>query len=147
MTNSRALRLAEWTGRVLLLGAVAFWWGAVVFPPLVSAAFPDFLPPDTIPPTLTPDQEGTAANAVSAFFLLITALLAFANAYRSFDRFRTRGNRITMLGWTALAITTAGLAWEEIAEFKLAEGIWELGRAVLGTSPIEGITGLCWRVR
>ena len=45
MTGSTVRRLAEWTGRVLLLGAVAFWWGLIVVPRLVSLAFPELLPP------------------------------------------------------------------------------------------------------
>ena len=134
MTDSPVRPLAEWAGRILLLLAVVFWWGAVVIPRLVSIVFPDFLPPNAAPHHLNPDQEGTAANAVSAFILLIAALLAFANAHRSFDWFRMRTERTATLGWTALAATAAFLAWEEIAEFKLAAGIWELGKGIFGTA-------------
>ena len=66
MTASPVRRRAQWTSGVLLLGAVAFWWGLIVVPRLVSLAFPELLSPDTIPRHLNPDQEGTVANAVSA---------------------------------------------------------------------------------
>ena len=79
MTASQGWRLAEWAGRALLLGAVAFWWGLIVVPRLVSLALPDLLPPDAISRHLNPDVEGSLANAVSATALLIAALLAFAN--------------------------------------------------------------------
>ena len=145
MTGSTVRRLAEWTGRVLLLGAVAFWWGLIFAPRLVSLTFPDLLSPDAIPPHLNPDTERTVANAVSAIFLLIAALLAFANALRSFGRLRTqhvsrRGavpqahGWIATGGWTALAVTAAFLAGEEVAEFKTAAGMIALGEIVLGTA-------------
>ena len=58
MTDSPVRPLAEWTGRVLLLGAVAFWWGAIVIPRLVDLAFPGFLPSGVTPLHLNPDREG-----------------------------------------------------------------------------------------
>ena len=141
---------AERTGRGLLLGTVAFWWGAVVVPQLVSLAFPELLPPSPILRHLNPDNEGTVANTVSAVALLTVAMLAFVNALRLFGRLRAHdvrrskavrlfdrlGSRdwIAAGGWTALAITATFLAWEEIAEFKLAAGIWELGKGMLGTA-------------
>ena len=144
MTASQVRRPAEWTGRVLLLAAVAFWWGAIVVPRLVSLAFPELLPPDAIPRDLNPDKERTVANAVSAIFLLIAALLAFANALRSFGRLRTqdvsrRGavrqarGWVAAGGWTALAVTAAYLAWEEVSEFHVS-GTRDLGEIVLGSS-------------
>ncbi len=145
MTGSTVRRLAEWTGRVLLLGAVAFWWGLIFAPRLVSLTFPDLLSPEAIPPHLNPDVERNLANAVSATFLLIAALLAFANTLRSFGRLRTqdvsrRGavpqahGWIATGGWTALAVTATFLAWEEIFEFKGAAGMSALGQMVLGTA-------------
>ena len=144
MTASQVRRPAEWTGRVLLLAAVAFWWGAIVVPRLVSLAFPELLPPDAIPRDLNPDKERTVANAVSAIFLLIAALLAFANALRSFGTLRTqdvsrRGvvrqarGWVAAGGWTALAVTAAYLAWEEVSEFHVS-GTRDLREIVLGSS-------------
>ena len=139
MTARRAGRLAEWTGRALLLGAVAFWWGAIVVPRLVSLTFPELLPHDALPSNLDPDDEGSLANAVSALLLLATALLALANAIVSHRRARrlSDGPRtqgwIAAAGWAALAITTAYLAWEEVSEFH-AEGTRGLGETVLGAA-------------
>ncbi len=139
MTARRAGRLAEWTGRALLLGAVAFWWGAIVVPRLVSLTFPELLPHDALPSNLDPDDEGSLANGVSALLLLVTALLALANAIVSYRRARrlSDGPRtqgwIAAAGWAALAITTAYLAWEEVSEFH-AEGTRGLGETVLGAA-------------
>ncbi len=113
---------------MLLLGAVAFWWGAIVLPRLVSLAFPELLSPDAVPPQLNPDEEESLANTVSAIFLLITALLALGNAVVS----RRRGaGLIAVGGWTALAVMTASVAWEEKADFKggfaPAAGRWLFG--------------------
>ena len=72
MTASRVWWLAEWTGRIMLLAAVAFWWGAVVGPGLISLTFPELLSRDAIPRHLDPDSEGNLNNAVSAIALLIT---------------------------------------------------------------------------
>ena len=93
----RGWRPAEWSGRALILGAVAFWWGLIVVPRLISMAFPELLSLDAIPRHLDPDSEGNLANAVSAIFLLITALLAFAmvrQAHYARSYWDTKG------GWT-----------------------------------------------
>ena len=139
MGISPVWRLAEWTGRIVLLGAVAFWWGAIVVPRLVSLTFPELLPPDAIPRDLDPDNEGSLANAVSGISLLVTALLALANAIvsyrgarRLFDRPRTE-DWIAAAGWTALAVTAAYLAWEEVSEFH-TEGARALGETMLGAA-------------
>ena len=150
MTGSPVRRLAARTGRALLLGAVAFWWGAVVGPRLFSLAFPALLATDAIPPHLNPDLEGSLANAVSAAALLIVALLAFANALRPFDKARAEPAEVLTAqdvshrkavrqahgwtvagGWTALAATAAYLAWDEVSEFHIARTL-ALGREVLG---------------
>ena len=133
MTSSRVWRLAEWTGRALLLGAVGFWWGLIVVPRLVSLAFPELLAPDAIPRHLDPDSEGNLANAVSAIALLITGLLALGNAVVSRGGLRQAGGWIAAGGWTVLGATAIYLAWEEVSEFH-AEGTRALGETLLGTA-------------
>ena len=131
MTVGKGWWLAERTGRALLLGAVAFWWGLIVVPRLVSLAFPDLLSLDAIPRHLDPNSEGNLANAVSAIFLLITALLAFAMVRQAHH---ARSYWITTGGWAVLAVTAAVLAWEEVSGFHdvRAEGTRALGETVLG---------------
>ena len=130
MTVGKGWRLAERAGRVLLLGAVAFWWGLIVVPRLVSLAFPELLSGSAIPLQLNPDLEGTVANAVSAIFLLITALLAFAMVRQAHH---ARSYWITKGGWAVLAVTAAYLAWEEVSEFHVS-GTRDLGDVILGSS-------------
>lgn len=113
-SHSPALRMTEWTGRILLVGAVAFWWGAIVVPRLVSLAFPQVLAPESIPWHLNPDQDGSGTNAVSAAALLIAACLALGNAVISR---RMKAGRTAVGGWTTLALTAAYLAWEEVSDF------------------------------
>ena len=128
MTASQGWRLVEWAGRALLLGAVAFWWGLIVVPRLVSLALPDLLPPDAVSRHLNPDVEGSLANAVSAMALLIAALLAFANVVVS----HRKGSGWTAIGgWAALAAALAYLAWDEVSEFHI-ERTLALGREVFG---------------
>ena len=131
MTVGKGWWLAERTGRVLLLGAVAFWWGLIVVPRLVSLAFPELLSLDAIPRHLDPDKERTVANAVSAASLLIVALLAFVMVRQAHH---ARSYWITTGGWTVLAVTAAVLAWEEVSGFHDVryEGTLALGEAVLG---------------
>ena len=128
MTASPVRRLMARTGRVLLLGAVAFWWGAVVGPRLFSLAFPALLATDAIPPHLNPDLEGSLANAVSAISLLTAALLAMAMVRQAHHE---RSYWITTGGWAVLAVTAAYLAWEEVSEFHIASTL-ALGDEVLG---------------
>ena len=128
MTKVR--RPAQWAGRLLLVGVVAFWWGGYVVPHLVSIAFADFLPFSALPEALDADREGFAANAVSAAVLATVALLAFVNAGRSL---RPRDKWISLAGWTALGLTTVVLAVEEIAEFK-AETLIPAAREVYHSS-------------
>ena len=131
MTASPGWRLAGWTGRLLLVGLVAFWWGAVVAPQLISLAFPWLLPRGALPPQLNPNAEGSVANTISAGSLLIVALLALGNALRQAQYVsRRRALRpldkrvaqdathgwIAAVGWTALAVGAALLAWEESHE-------------------------------
>ena len=119
MERTRALvtgPLAGWTGRLLLLGAVVFWWGAVVVPNLISLAFPAWLPPESIPRDLNPDIdfEGRLANRVSTAALLVLAGLAFANAVVGH---RSAAGRVVVGGWSVLAVTALLVAWEETTDF------------------------------
>lgn len=139
MTGSLIRRLAEWTGRSLLLGVVAFWWGAVVAPQLISISFPSLLPWSALPPQLNPDDERSIANAVSAASLLIVALLALGSAVVSRRR---RARPITVGGWVLLAGMAALLAWEEKADFR-GWLVPAVGRRLFGdlwpyTSGIDG---------
>ena len=96
------------------MGAVAFWWGAVVIPQLLRLLFPELLPAGATPWQLHPDQEGNVANAVSAAALSTLASLALATAVRNGCR---RAGWIAIGGWAALAATGAYLAWEEVVGF------------------------------
>ena len=78
--QSVALRVAEWTGRLLLVTIVTLWWGGHVVPQLFSLAFPALLPPDNLLHQLDPELDESFANALSAAILLTVALLAVANA-------------------------------------------------------------------
>ena len=118
MAQARALvtgPLAGWTGRLLLLGAVGFWWGAVVAPNLVSLVFPEWLAPEAIPRDLNPDidYEGRLANRVSTAALLV--LGAFALLIAVVSRRRDEG-RTVVGGWALLAGTAFLLSWEETSE-------------------------------
>ena len=140
VVDPRQVRAAWWGGRVLLLGAVAFWWGATVAPRLVSLVFPQWLPADAIPWHLDPDQDGSAANAVSAAALATAAFLAFATASKSR---RQAAGWIAVGGWTTLAITTAFLAWEEIFDFH-ATGLTGVARSVFGGEVVEALGTYVW---
>ncbi|MCY3801081.1 MAG: hypothetical protein OXG46_05850 [Chloroflexi bacterium] len=129
MTVSPVWRLAEWTGRCVLLGAVAFWWGAIVGPELFGLSFPSVLPTG-VPLQLNPDSETSVGNAVSAASLLIVAILTFGNLIGIFGKLRdrevglpntSRGWRrlsardwIAAGGWLTLALAAAYLAWKEM---------------------------------
>ena len=114
MTGRRVWRLAEWAGRVLLLGAVAFWWGGYVASQLLGLAFPS-PSPNALQVSLNASNEMTVANMFSAATLLVVALLAFGNVVVSRRR---RSGWITVSGWTVLTATTAVVALEEVVEFK-----------------------------
>ena len=126
--HSPALRMTEWTGRILLVGAVVFWWGGHVGPQLFSFAFPELLAPDALPPQLNPEQDGSLANMVSAVALVFAAVLAVGNAIAS--RRRAAG-WLAISGWTLLALTAAYLAWEEVSDFH-ATDLDPIGRTILG---------------
>jgi hypothetical protein len=119
MDRARTLVLGPtvgWIGRLLLIGAVLFWWGGVVVPNLVSLAFPEWLAPEAIPRDLNPDidWEGRLANRVSAAALLVLAGLALGSAVAS----RRRNEAWPApTGWAVLAVTAALLFWEESSDF------------------------------
>ena len=98
---------------MLLLCAVAFWWGGYVAPQLLSLAFPSLLPPDNLLVQLDPEIEHGFANAASAATLLSVALLSAANAIVGGRR---RTGRVAVGGWTMLATTAALVAVDEIAD-------------------------------
>ena len=112
--GSRARRLAEPIGRLLLLGAVVFWWGAIVLPQLISFTVPEMLPRGALPRHLNPDTEGSLANAVSAASFAVVALLALGNTSRSLRIQNAQKNWIAVGGWAALAVTAAYLTVDEI---------------------------------
>lgn len=112
---TRVLWLAQWPGRLLLVGAVAFWWAGFVVPRLISLVHPAWLAESDIPRWLNPDAEANVANSVSAAALGTAALLALANAATSRRR---RAGRLEILGWTVLGAMAAGIAVEEIVELK-----------------------------
>ena len=119
MERTRALvtgPLAVWTGRLVLLGAVLFWWGGVLIPHLVSLAFPAWLAPEAIPRDLNPDIdfEGRLANRVSAAGLFVLATLALVNAVVAY---RKTAGWVVAGGWSVLAFTAFVLAWEETTDF------------------------------
>ncbi len=113
MIGSRAWRRAEPVGRLLLLGAVVFWWGAIVLPQLFSMAFPDLLSWTTLPRQLNPDIEGTLANAVSALSLAVVAFLALGNTVREFRIQNARKNWTAIGSWAVLAVTAVYLTVDE----------------------------------
>ena len=116
MTPKSAWRLAGWSGRLLLLGVVVFWWGGYVATQLFSLAFPAVLPPwDATLGRLNASNEGTIANTVSAATLATMTLLALAAVV--VNRQRSAG-WIAVGGWAALATSAAALTLEELVEFK-----------------------------
>ncbi|MCY4113505.1 MAG: hypothetical protein OXG33_06145 [Chloroflexi bacterium] len=126
--HSPAPRMTEWTGRLLLVGAVVFWWGGHVGPQLFSFAFPALLSPDALPPQLNPEQDGSLANLVSAVALVMAALLALANAIVCR---RKAAGRLAVSGWSLLGLTAAYLAWEEVSDFH-ATDLDPIGRTIFG---------------
>ena len=131
-----AWRPAGWVGRLLLLGAVAFWWGGYAGTHLFSLAFPTLLPPwDATLGRLNASNEGTLANTVSGATLACVTVLALAAAVVS--RRRSAG-WIAVAGWAAVALTTAALAFEEVAEFR--------ARGPISLFEHAGRVGLPWPV-
>ena len=134
--------LAGWTGRLLLLGAVVFWWGGVVTPNLFSLAFPDLLSPEAIPRDLNPDidWEGRLANRISAAALLVLALLALVSA--EVNR-RRGGGQLAVGGWLILSGTATVLFWEETSDFHTA-ALPGFARRVFGDSLVSETGTFAW---
>lgn len=108
-----AVRVADWTGRALLVGVVGMWWGGHVAPQLFSLAFPALLSPDNLLHQLDPELDEGFANAASAATLLIVALLAAANAVVGWRR---GANPIALGGWLLLAALVAVIAVSEMSD-------------------------------
>ena len=122
-----AWRRATGLGRIALLSVVAFWWGGYVIPHLFSLAFPALLPPwNTTLGRLNASNEGTIANAVSAATLASVSLLVVATAVASYRR---SAGWMAVGGWVAIALTTAALTFEELAEFKTDGPVSVVGHA------------------
>ncbi|MDE2902400.1 MAG: hypothetical protein OXP73_05160 [Chloroflexota bacterium] len=134
--------LAGWLGRLALLGAVSFWWGAVVAPNLISLAFPEWLSPDAIPRDLNPDidWEGRLANRVSAAALLVLAVAALVSA--AVNR-RRGGGRLAMGGWLVLSVTAMVLFWEETSDFH-ATALPGMARRVFGEGLVSEAGTFVW---
>ncbi len=122
-----AFRLAKGFGRFLLLSAVVFWWGAYVLPHLFSLAFPALLPPwNSTLGQLNASNEGTVANSFSAATLASVTFLAVA---ATIANHRRSAGWMAVGGWAAIALTTAALTFEELAEFKKVGPVSVVGHA------------------
>ncbi|MCY3913915.1 MAG: hypothetical protein OXG43_11830 [Chloroflexi bacterium] len=108
-----AVRVAEWIGRILLVGVVGFWWGGHVGPQLFSLAFPSVLSPDSLLRQLDPELDEGFANTASAATLLIVALLAAANTAVGWRR---GSGRVAVGGWFLLAALVAVIAVSEMSD-------------------------------
>ncbi len=139
MIGSRARRLAEPVGRLLLLAAVVFWWGAIVLPQLISLAFPDLLPWTTLPRQLNPNTEGSLANAVSALSLAVVAFLALGNTSRSLRTHNARKKLIAIGGWTLLTVTAVYLTADEIFDPRTMSAFERLGHFLFGEAYNEDL--------
>ncbi|MDE2919623.1 MAG: hypothetical protein OXR64_07220 [Chloroflexota bacterium] len=127
IAESWVWRITGRAGRLLLLGALAFWWGAYVLPHLVSLAFPTLLPPwNTTLGRLNASNEGTIANSVSAATLAGVTLLVVATAVINHRR---SAGWMAVGGWAAIALTTAAVTFEELAEFKKYGPVAVVGHA------------------
>ncbi|MYD93886.1 MAG: hypothetical protein F4Y02_09380 [Chloroflexi bacterium] len=101
-------------GRLLLVGAVVFWWGAFVIPRLVSLVFPEWLSPASIPWHLNPEQEGSVANVLSAVSFLTVGLLGTANAVVGY---RAMAGWVAVGGWGVLAVAAALASLNELLDY------------------------------
>ncbi len=134
--------------RLLLLGVVAFWWGAVVLPNFLSLAVPSLVPSNAVPLDLQPDVEGSAANTFSAAMLVVLAGLALGNALAGLRRTSSLTGWAAVGGWAALAAAAAFLAREDSsADQSNAMRITSfggIGEAVLGEELALGLGPFLW---
>ena len=131
--------LSAWAGRLVLFGAVAFWWGGIVFPRLVGLSSSSLLPLHELPRNLDPEFDGSLANAVSAAALGMLALLALANVVSR----RHSGGWIGTVGWTVVSLTAALLAWDELSDFHVT-GLADLERSVFGAEMFDAFGRFLW---
>ena len=136
----RPRTLAAWTGRVLLLGAVAFWWGGIVVPRLLGLASSSLVPLPDLPRHLDPEVDGSLANAVSAVALAILAIMAVTCAIVSKRR---ASGRIAVGGWLVVGLTAALLAWDELSDFHVT-GLTDLERSVFGAELVDTFGRFIW---
>ena len=127
--HQAAVRVAEWMGRLLLVGVVGMWWGGHVAPQLFSLAFPELLSPDNLLRQLDPELDEGFANAASATTLAIVALLAAANAVVGWRR---GDNRLALVGWCVLAAIVAVIAVSEMSDSH-NDPEFDVRRLVFGT--------------
>lgn len=132
--------LAGWAGRLLLLSAIAFWWGGIVFPRLIGLSSSAVLQLSALPGSLDPEAEGTIANSISAAALVVLGLLSFANAV---DSLRKATGRIAVGGWLVMTLAAAFLAWEELSDFHTT-GLREIERSVFGTELDQEFGAYVW---
>ena len=87
-------------GRLVLVGAIVFWWGGFVVPRLVSLAFPELLSSWSIPWHMNPELEGSLANVVSAASFLAVSLVATTHVVVAHRR---SAGRVVVGGWAVVA--------------------------------------------
>ena len=130
------------SGRALLIGAVVFWWGAVVVPQLISFMFRRA--PMEGPSAATQSGYRGLARKRGVRRLFGGRRIPGAPEYVSQPQVACRPeNWITVGGWAVLAVTAAYLAWEEVSEFHVARTL-ELGTKC-SAWPTTSISGLFWR--
>ncbi len=98
---------------LLLLGAIAFWWGIVVAPRLFSLAFPARLPPDALPSWTDPNWDGEVTNLVSALTMLAVSLQAGWTCVRLRH---PRSKVVSRAGWALVTVTLAMVAYAEVSD-------------------------------
>ena len=132
--------LAGWIGRLLLIGAVVFWWGGIVVPRLISLSSSAVLPPQALPSNMDPDVEGSLANSVSAAALVVLGLLTLVNAVSSI---RKAAGWVAVGGWSVMTLVAVFLAWEELSDFHVT-GLTEIERSVFGAELVQEVGPFIW---